>query len=315
MKLRMLLSLLAATCAVMVAAPLAQAAPPRTSDVFGDIPVAGKTATGGTLQGTFDVQRFVGQGKGLVAQGVLNGTLTEAGVTRELSNVPVALPLAPQQARATCRILHLVLGPLDLDLLGLQVHLNRVVLDITARRGPGRLLGNLLCGIAGLLDRSPIPLARLQNRLNSLLNVSHITTDVPLTGTLSGNRTFAGTLDVTRFSVRNRHLVANGLVSGVVRDASGNITQRITNQAVSIPVAQQAGSCRILHLTLGPLDLDLLGLQIHLNRVVLDITAQSGPGRLLGNLLCSIAHLLDRRPAPLGLVSQLLNRTIVTRPV
>jgi hypothetical protein len=251
----------------------------------------------------------------MVAQGVLNGTLTEAGVTRELTNVPVALPLALPQARGTCRILHLELGPLDLDLLGLEVHLNRVVLDIRARRGPGRLLGNLLCGIAGLLDRNPIPLGRLQNRLNNLNEVSQVVTEVPLRGTLSGNRTFEGTLDITRFSSRNRRLVANGMVSGVVRDAAGNVTQRITNAPASIPVAQQAGRCRILHLTLGPLDLDLLGLEIHLNRVVLDITAQSGPGKLLGNLLCAIAHLLDRRPPPLGAVSQMLNRMIVTRPL
>jgi hypothetical protein len=47
----------------------------------------------------------------------------------------------------------------------------------------------------------------------------------------------------------------------------------------------QSGTCDILHLTLGPLDLNLLGLMVHLDRVVLDITAQSGPGQLLGNLL------------------------------
>lgn len=51
-----------------------------------------------------------------------------------------------------CPILHLELGPLDLDLLGLVVHLDRVVLDVTAEPGPGNLLGNLLCAIAGLLD-------------------------------------------------------------------------------------------------------------------------------------------------------------------
>jgi hypothetical protein len=51
-----------------------------------------------------------------------------------------------------CPILHLDLGPLDLNLLGLRVQLNQVVLDITAIPGPGNLLGNLLCAVAGLLD-------------------------------------------------------------------------------------------------------------------------------------------------------------------
>jgi hypothetical protein len=58
----------------------------------------------------------------------------------------------PPPPPATCPILHLDLGPLDLDLLGLHVHLNEVVLDVTAIPGPGNLLGNLLCAIAGLLD-------------------------------------------------------------------------------------------------------------------------------------------------------------------
>ena len=58
----------------------------------------------------------------------------------------------PPQPPDTCPILHLELGPLDLNLLGLRVQLNQVILDVTAERGPGNLLGNLLCAVAGLLD-------------------------------------------------------------------------------------------------------------------------------------------------------------------
>ena len=57
-----------------------------------------------------------------------------------------------QALAATCDILHLNLGPLDLDLLGLVIHLDEVVLDIVAESGAGNLLGNLLCAVAGLLD-------------------------------------------------------------------------------------------------------------------------------------------------------------------
>ena len=53
------------------------------------------------------------------------------------------------------------------------------------------------------------------------------------------------------------------------------------------------GSCQILNLTLSPLDLNLLGLTVHLNQVVLNITAVSGNGNLLGNLLCAVAGLLN----------------------
>ena len=49
----------------------------------------------------------------------------------------------------------------------------------------------------------------------------------------------------------------------------------------------------ILHLELGPLDLDLLGVRVQLNQVVLAVDAIPEPGNLLGNLLFAVAHLLD----------------------
>ena len=65
-------------------------------------------------------------------------------------------------------MLNLVLGPVDLNLLGLQVHLNQVVLNVVAQSGAGQLLGNLLCAVAGLLD--PGPLSGLLTQLQGLLN-------------------------------------------------------------------------------------------------------------------------------------------------
>ena len=59
-------------------------------------------------------------------------------------------------------------NPLNLDILGLQVNLQRVVLDIVAQSGAGNLLGNLLCAVAGLLDGGP--LAGLLGQLSTLLN-------------------------------------------------------------------------------------------------------------------------------------------------
>ena len=89
--------------------------------------------------------------------------------------IPLVLPatgggLAPQ---ATCGILSLTLGPLHLDLLGLVVDLNQVVLNITAESGPGNLLGNLLCAIANLLNSPNLSglLQQLVNALNALLGI------------------------------------------------------------------------------------------------------------------------------------------------
>jgi hypothetical protein len=198
-------------------------------------------------------------------------------------------------------------------LLGLQVHLNQVVLDITAVSGPGKLLGNLLCGIANLLNANRPPLGLLAVRLNRLLNLSRLLQGINLTGTTQNGGTFTGTLDVKRLAVVNGKLSLVGVVNGVVKDASGAITKTITNAPVTIPLAGANGTCSILHLELGPLDLDLLGLQVHLNRIVLDVTAHTGPGNLLGNLLCSIAHLLDQNN--LQAVVDQLNGLLVTRTI
>jgi hypothetical protein len=77
---------------------------------------------------------------------------------------------APGVSAASCDILNLVLGPLDLNLLGLEVHLKQVVLDIVAVSGAGNLLGNLLCAVAGLLD-GPGPLGQISALLNQILGI------------------------------------------------------------------------------------------------------------------------------------------------
>ena len=95
---------------------------------------------------------------------------------------------------------------------------------------------------------------------------------------------------------------ATGLttITGVFTDTAGNVTNFTTS------LLGVSGSCQILDLTLGPLDLNLLGLTVHLDTVHLNITAQSGSGNLLGNLLCSVAHLLDSNGSGQAL-SNLLN--------
>lgn len=69
----------------------------------------------------------------------------------------------------TCPILNLTLGPLDLNLLGLMVHLNQVVLNVTAQGGQGNLLGNLLCAVANLLNGPNH--GALTNTLNQIVNI------------------------------------------------------------------------------------------------------------------------------------------------
>ncbi len=148
----------------------------------------GTAHNGSTFSGRFTPARFVQRPHRVMAVGKLTGTLTRASgrtspvdqkirlrVTKaDFLGKPVPNASSAQSnaaAAGSCQILDLVLGPLDLDLLGLQVHLNRVHLNITAQTGPGNLLGNLLCAIAGLLDGTPLSslLSQLANVLNQIL--------------------------------------------------------------------------------------------------------------------------------------------------
>jgi len=143
------------------------AAPIHAKDNAGtalQVPVAGSTAAGDTFAGTFTLQRFTNDNGKLVAVGTVAGTLTSAtgqvigtglqtvAIPTQVNNAPGGAAAAVAQVTASCAILHLDLGPLTLNLLGLQVNLSRVVLDITAIPGAGNLLGNLLCGILGILN-------------------------------------------------------------------------------------------------------------------------------------------------------------------
>jgi hypothetical protein len=101
-----------------------------------------------------------------------------AALNRRLDGRPLRVMAArtdvPAKAadhRGSCQVLKLILGPLHLDLLGLNVDLygenkqSPVIVTITALPGHG-LLGDLLCSLAG--GPSITSLAALQNLLRGL---------------------------------------------------------------------------------------------------------------------------------------------------
>lgn len=153
------------------------AAPKQPTDVATQLPVTSAPNSANAFTGTLNLTRFVNNNGIVTAIGTLTGTVTN-GQTGEATTVMqnVALPVVATQrtaatpsafaitAAATCPILNLDLGPLHLDLLGLVVDLNRVVLNIVAESGAGNLLGNLLCAVTGLLD-NPGGLTTLLNQI------------------------------------------------------------------------------------------------------------------------------------------------------
>ena len=105
-----------------------------------------------------------------------------------------------------------------------------------------------------------------------------------------------------------------GELSGTLARRNGNIVGSVTNESVSIPITDLvpgAGACTILDLTLGPLDLTLLGLRVQLSQVDLLITGE--PGATLGDLLCALAGLLNSN-GPLAEIVSLLNQILAALP-
>jgi hypothetical protein len=209
----------------------------------------------------------------LVALGKIGNQTFSVPLTLSATQAAAADTLA---AAATTPILHLQLGPINLDLLGLKVDTSKICLDINAVSGPGNLLGNLLTSVANLLN-SGTPLGSILGNL----------TGTQLNGLLGG---------ITD--------LLNGVLGAVLSPAN------VTGASAAPAAAATPAPVNILHLALGPVDLNLLGLQVGLDNcangpVTVDITAQPGPGNLLGNLLGNVAHLLDNPSNPNALANLL----------
>jgi len=142
------------------------------------VPVVGTTSSGGTFQGTAVITGFAVNGSSVVAVGTISGVVNGSQSFVSTFTAPVALPsttasaAAPTaQAAQACQILNLVLGPLNLNVLGLVISIpNPIVLNITAVPGAGNLLGNLLCDVANLLNGGGA-LQQIANLLNQILGI------------------------------------------------------------------------------------------------------------------------------------------------
>jgi hypothetical protein len=135
-----------------------------------------------------------------------------------------------------------------------------------------------------------------------------LTKKIAVTGTAKNGKTFRGTYTIDRFVSRGDKVLAVGKLTGRLKH------RRVSRTGVRIPVtgfADQGAAqssqlvCRVLTLTLGPLDLNLLGLRVQLNQVNLRVTAIPGGG-LLGDLLCGLSNLLN----PAGLLGNDLSAVL-----
>ena len=157
---------------------------------------------------------------------------------------------------------------------------------------------------------------------------------LPLSGAGSGGVTFRGTVAVQRFALNKLgEVVAIGAVSGSLSGPAGPIGTsiylpvafpvtvrnvltaradrgRIHPASLSAPdygvrvILAQAETCGVLHLDLGAVNLNLLGVAVTTTPVTIDINGDTaGP---LGNLVCAILNTVNTVVELVNLLNSLL---------
>src|ERR1051326_7815735 len=119
-KVLALVGIFALMTGLMAVAPHSSAAATKGNPLV--MPV---TAPGGAFNGTFTLTSFALQNGALVANGIISGTDANGVSHFGTVTVPVSTGASTAAAAAPCPILHLVLGPINLNILGLQVTTNR----------------------------------------------------------------------------------------------------------------------------------------------------------------------------------------------
>ncbi len=177
------------------------------------------------------------------------------------ADVPVVLPEEGQ-------ILSLTVPALDLNLLGLKVETSPITVNADAREGDGKLLGNVLTSLLGTLDATPEKVAQLNNTLNGVL--------ARVVGVLN-----AADLTVASTLVDALPPALQTLLDPVLVAPAGS-----SAPILDLVIASQDG-------TSPPVDVDLLGLVVTTSNIDAHISAETGDGQILGNLLYNVANLAN----------------------
>jgi hypothetical protein len=148
---------------------------------------------------------------------------------------------------------------------------------------------------------------------------------LPANGSFERGGQFTGTATINRFEIKDDHIVAFGFVTGVLSrggrslgsavvgpvrwdvavKAGGNMfaSSSVRKSGMPMPISfspgnefsvrllsVQAEPCQVVDVALGPVNLDVLGVQIALSPITLNLAAVTGTP--LGGLVCSVEDLL-----------------------
>jgi hypothetical protein len=126
-----------------------------------------------------------------------------------------------------------------------------------------------------------------------------------------------GKLVVTVNVERFRATAAGTQATGTAKATLTPIGQIPTTVSKKVTLAaSRSGACTILTLNLEKLELNLLGLNVHLQKVVLGVTGQPHGG-VLGSLFCSLAraHVKAARVSAVARLNRAIGRTGAVRPL
>src|SRR5215216_4920982 len=120
------------------------------------------------------------------------------------------------------------------------------------------VVGLLLAGALGACSETATSPTDTQPQFAKPASTTTIVESV--TGLIVGG-SFTGTATITDFAIQNGELVVSGVLNGVA--TVGGIATQIVNQAFTTgaSLTSNSGKCDILFLDVGPIFLDLLGLQ------------------------------------------------------
>jgi len=250
-----------------------------------DPPPGGATSkVAGNVSTRMVVNGFTAVGNRVVGQGTAISTFVDANgvrtVKRKSFRLTIAKRRAPQQQGYSaaqqdpdpmCQVLFLEIGEVDLTLAGLHVIAHAfnpdepIRLRLQAHRGGG-ILGKLFCDLA---QGGGATVTKRKARIGAQA----------LTTRMSGSTIMR----------------AQAVVYAPAKSGGAGTMSSTSGTAPSSPQApQQVAECHVLHLILGPVHLDLLGLVADLNKIVVDINAI--PGTTLGSIFCLLSS--DPTPPP-----------------
>jgi hypothetical protein len=250
--------LVALVCVIAAGAAMVQGATASSSASASAAPAAPLSRVAGTVSASVVVNRFRAIGRKVVGLGTATSTYTDANGVKSVKRkhfwMSIRSHRTVQQSSTVCQILFLEIGEVDLTLAGLHAFLRAANPDEPIRLrlqadDAGGILGRLFCQLASAqATLATKKQARLAARL--MTRRVHRTTILRAKATIYAPNQSSGT----------------GLASS--------------------PRNLLVDECPVLHLVLGPVHLELLGLIADLNKVVLDLTAV--PGTLLGNIFCQL---------------------------